>query len=242
MNIDEFSKQFDVRLNSQAQQMGIGQYSNLQLDEYEKSVFLTQAQDEFVLGAYTGKNNNNNLFEYTEEDRRFLSRLVKTVPMQEVTNIQANQHSVDGSRFFRIQGKEELMYIIFERCTLSSSDPCINGKVVEVVPVTHDELHNLLENPFRGANKRRVLRLDVQDDMVELISEYDFTDYRIRFLQRPYPIILIDLYSSGLSINGYSSIRNCQLNPATHEIILNRAVQLALMSKSLNQKVNNQTT
>lgn len=41
MSVDELSKQFDVRLNSQAQKMGLNGYSNLQLDEYEKSVFLT---------------------------------------------------------------------------------------------------------------------------------------------------------------------------------------------------------
>lgn len=85
MSVDELSKQFDVRLNSQAQKMGLDGYSNLQLDEYEKSVFLTQAQEEFVLSMYNGKNGSD-MFEYTEEDRRYLNRLIRTVSMVDVTS------------------------------------------------------------------------------------------------------------------------------------------------------------
>lgn len=224
MSVDELSKQFDVRLNSQAQKMGLDGYSNLQLDEYEKSVFLTQAQEEFVLSMYNGKNGSD-MFEYTEEDRRYLNRLIRTVSMVDVTSsVSPSTWATEKSKFYRVNGKDELLFVIFERCTLSSSDPCINGRVVEVIPVTHDELHNIQDNPFRGPNERRVLRLDVGEDMVELVSNYNISDYRVRFIARPQPIILVDLYQSGLMIHGQSSIRGCQLNSITHEIILNRAV------------------
>lgn len=220
--------------------MGLEGYSPLQLDEYEKSVFLTQAQEEFVISMYDGKNNTNNMFELTEEDRRFLSSLIRTVQMTEHTNCPIPK-ATEKSKFYKMVGKDSLMFIIYERCTLSSDDPCVNGKVVEVVPTTYDELHRVYDNPFRGANHRRVLRLDLNEDIIELVSDYDISDYTIRMITRPKPIILVDLYESGLSIHGLSSIMNCQLNPVTHEIILNRAVQLALISKSLNQKQTNTT-
>jgi hypothetical protein len=48
------------------------------LDEYEKSLFLTQAQEEIVINLYNGKNPYGDSFESTEELRRYLDELVKT--------------------------------------------------------------------------------------------------------------------------------------------------------------------
>ena len=50
----------------------------LEFDEYEKSVFLTKAQEELVISIYDGKNLSGESFENTEEARRSLSSLVKT--------------------------------------------------------------------------------------------------------------------------------------------------------------------
>lgn len=50
MTTEEFSNGFDVLINSYS---GLG--DSLNFDEYEKSVFLTKAQEEIVEGLYTGK-------------------------------------------------------------------------------------------------------------------------------------------------------------------------------------------
>lgn len=52
----EFSNGFDTLVNSYASQEFFGQSSNpLNFDEYEKSIFLTKAQEEIVESLYTGK-------------------------------------------------------------------------------------------------------------------------------------------------------------------------------------------
>ena len=51
MTCEEFSNAFDTLLNSYASKASFGDAasaSSIQLDEYEKSVLLTQAQDEVV--------------------------------------------------------------------------------------------------------------------------------------------------------------------------------------------------
>ena len=70
MTIEEFSNEFDVLLNSYAANnpFGIGQ-GLTQLDEYEKSVLLTEAQESIVRDLYNGKLTGNG-FESTEEQRR----------------------------------------------------------------------------------------------------------------------------------------------------------------------------
>ena len=55
MTTQEFSNTFDtLKLNVQSKEFG--QSSNVyRIREYEKSVFLTQAQEELILTYYTGK-------------------------------------------------------------------------------------------------------------------------------------------------------------------------------------------
>ena len=79
MTLEEFSNEFDTLINSydNTSQFGITS-SNVEFNEYEKSVFLTQAQEEIIKELYTGKNTTQDSFEKTEEIRRYLGSLVKT--------------------------------------------------------------------------------------------------------------------------------------------------------------------
>ena len=81
MTTSEFSNEFDVLLNSFYTQGVFGETSSkseLVLDEYEKSVLLTQAQEEIVKELYSGKFNGES-FEKTEELRRSLSNLKTSI-------------------------------------------------------------------------------------------------------------------------------------------------------------------
>ena len=53
--------------------------------------------------------------------------------------------------------------------------------------------------------------------------------YTIRYVKRPRPIILVNLADtySNVSINGISTISECELDPILHPEILQRAVELA---------------
>ena len=59
------------------------------------------------------------------------------------------------------------------------------------------------------------------------MSKYPIISYLIRYLAKPEPIILTDLTSYNVTINGISVETTCKLNPVVHRIILNKAVQLA---------------
>lgn len=72
MTLSEFSNEFDILYNNIMSNMAAG------LDEYDKSVFLTQAQEELIIGFYTGKNADGTTFEETEESKEFLAQLVNS--------------------------------------------------------------------------------------------------------------------------------------------------------------------
>lgn len=225
MTTEEFSNEFDVLVNSYSTQESFGlNQSPLSFNEYEKSIFLTKAQEDTVEGLYTGKLLGNS-FEQTEQLRRYLSQLTKTVTLPCRTN--PNSLS-DNSVFATIP--EDVWFITYESVTLQSDSPCINNKEIQVVPVTQDEYHRIKQNPFRRPNSRRAIRLDVSDSMVELISSESIKSYLLRYIVRPEPIILIDLPEE-LSINNTKTKTECKLNPGIHRMILEMAVSIAIKSR-----------
>ena len=228
MSTEEMSNQFDILINAYSQ----SPQDPLAFDEYEKSIFLTEAQEQLVISLYDGKNDLGNMFELTEEDRRYLSDLVKTysTPVSEPINY----HIIKNSKFFKLPN--DILFITYESVKLESKDDsCINNKVIKVQPVTQDEFHKIKENPFRGANDNRALRLDVEDNMVEIVSNQNIKEYFIRYVKRPSPIVLVKL-NPPLSIEGETNITESELNPILHNKIVNYAVRLALQSKSIGRK------
>lgn len=226
MTTEEFSNEFDSLINSYSglEQFGISQ-NPLNFDEYEKSVFLTKAQEEIAEGLYTGKILGDS-FEDTEQLRRYLSDLVKTDTPKEDERI--NGLGGDQSHFFKLP--KDLWFITYESIKVSGKSECINGKELEVIPVTQDEFHRIKGNPFRKANSRRALRLDVDNQTVEIISEFDITEYLVRYLSKPEPIILLDLPDE-LTINNENKKTECKLNPGIHRMILEVAVNMAIKSR-----------
>ena len=56
------------------------------LNEHEKSVFLTLAQENLLLSLYDGKNVAKESFESNEESRRLLSNLIEEAELTPLTN------------------------------------------------------------------------------------------------------------------------------------------------------------
>jgi hypothetical protein len=102
----------------------------------------------------------------------------------------------------------------------------------EVYPVRQDEYNRIRKNPFRGANKRRALRLDLSDNVIEIISKVEVTSYYIRYVRKPQPIVLEDM-PNGLSVEGESHETECELHESLHQRILELAVRMALQSKGV---------
>lgn len=229
MTTQEFSNEFDTLLNSYSTVPLYGNENKLDitLDEYEKSVFLTKAQEEIVVESYTGKNQFGESFERTEEIRRYLSDLVKTVVLSD--KLTGHVGLSKTSMFFQLP--EDVWFITYESATLKDERlGCLDGEEATIVPVTQDEYYRIAKNPFRGPSKGRAVRLDIGDGVIEIISDYNINKYLVRYLSRPKPIVLVDL--SELSVNGIKVRTECELNPVIHRAILERAVRLAIISKT----------
>lgn len=224
MTNQEFSNEFDILFNNISSNLAPG------LDEYEKSVFLTNAQDTLVLEFISGRNPLGYSFEKTEEIRQYLTDIIKTAELSKSEDTTIHKISNKSTLY---DTPDDLWTTVYE--TVVYSDPELNcsSEYITVLPVTQDEFSRIIKNPFRKPSKNRVLRLNI-GGKIELVSDYNIKSYIIRYISRLEPIILEDL-PSGLTIKGESEEKECKLNPALHEAILERAVQLAIASIRLSE-------
>lgn len=226
MTTQEFSNEFDTVLQTIIAQQEEGIQNPLSFDEYEKSVFLTKAQENIVLELYSGRQTGIS-FEKTEESRRYLSNLILTTT---ITSFTTGIGIITNCSYF-CSIPTDLWFITYESATLEDDAlKCGNTSIASVIPVKQDYLYSILNNPFRGPSDIRVLRLDISNDKVELISKYNIKDYTIRYITKPKPIILTNL-PDDLKINGEHVKTECKLNSALHRRILDEAVRLAVLSK-----------
>lgn len=220
MDVQELSNLFDTLLQPSIVKDNFGEQNTLAFDEYEKSVFLTKAQEQIVLELYQE-------LEQSEENRKYLSNLIKTgnyVPVGEKDEALIN----NTFKSYKVEIEDSILFMIYEQCTLSDENNCVNGRIVSVVPTIHDDLDKVLKNPFKSPNSRKVIRLDF-DNKIELISKYNISNYKVRYLKKPNPIILVTL--EDLNIDKKQEVSNGETNPILHERIVQRAVQLAAQSK-----------
>ena len=143
-----------------------------------------------------------------------------------------------GSKSIFFTLPSDLWFITYESVKASDSD-CEALSSVDVVPVTQDEYNKVRKNPFRGANNRRALRLDLADGVVEIVSTYTVSSYYLRYVRRPKPIILTDLSGTGLTINEETQPMTCELHEVLHPRILDGAVSMAIQSRIKTSATNN---
>lgn len=219
MNVTEFSNGFDVLYNNIMSNAAPG------INEYEKSVLLTKAQDEILKNYFNPQGNK-----YQEG---FDGSAKRQIDFSGLISV-ADCTSINGQGGFDLRAKiyrmpEDVFLIINEVLTTDTG-------VKQVVPVSFDEYSRLMSKPYKEPLKYQAWRLVTEGSgsenvVVEVIphSGETVSKYTIRYVRRPKPIVLVDLASEygDVSINGVSSISGCELNPLIHEEILQRAVELA---------------
>lgn len=215
MTNPEFSIEFDILYNNISSNKAPG------LNEYEKSVFLTKAQEQIVTELYSGRNTTYSSFEETEELRRYLSSLIVTMGCP--------PYSGEDKEFIRITNNSMLFDIPEDVLFLVKEVVVSSNNEIDVCPVSQDELSKILKNPFRGPSNSRALRLDIGTNIIEIIYPNNISSYKVRYIRKPNPIILTDL-EDDLSINGISEESECELDSSLHRTILDRAVALALQT------------
>lgn len=229
MTASEFKEEFNLRYNN-ALEGAPG------LDTFEISSYLTIAQEQYVKLNYDATKDKSSSFEVKEKSRRILNELVKDEKIS--STISSERGLVDESSFYELSNNA--MYIVLETATLSSqSSVAINGRVVRVIPVTHDEFMISYRNPFRRPNENKAWRMDLAKEnsktTVEIISSEVISKYNVRYISYPQPIIVGDLTTSsdvlglGLTINGKTSVATCVLAELAHREIINIAVENAVL-------------
>lgn len=217
---DEWRIEYDLLYNNILSDQAPG------MNDYERSLTLTEAQEEIIISLYSGRRLEP--FESTEELTEYLAKLVKQATLTKEMSVSDSLKINADSHFYALP--EDLWFKTFEKVTVKDSSLKCKGsdeREMIVTPTTQDELDRTIRNPFKGYGDRRVLSLTPSLHTSELISKYDIVKYVVRYLRRPKPIILSDLSPFGLTINGESQAMTCELHEALHRSILERAVQIA---------------
>lgn len=113
----------------------------------------------------------------------------------------------------------------------------VDGKNYVVVPINYREYDRQMSRAYTQPLKKQAWRL-FNDGNAELLKAElipvrgtTIDSYKVRYIRRPRPIVLVDLTADDLDIEGVSSPTECELNPIIHLDILNKAVELALTTR-----------
>lgn len=218
MNVVEFSNSFDILYNNIMSNAAPG------INEYEKSVLLTKAQDEILKNYFNPQGNK-----YQEGFDGSAKRQIDFSGLISVADCTSQSGAGFDLRAKIYRMPEDVFLIINETLTT-------NTGVKQVVPISFDEYSRLMSKPYKEPLKYQAWRLVTEGSgnenvIVEVIphSGETVSKYTVRYVRRPKPIVLVDLASEygDVSINGVSTISECELNPLIHEEILQRAVEFA---------------
>lgn len=176
MTLDEFSELFDVQYNNITSNQAPG------LNEYEKSVFLTKAQDEIIKNYFTANSKGNNIgqgFDDSAKRQADFSVLMKTASATSASIIGDNDTITysyeDGENpkthepiiktvnfsISRLDNRSKVyafpsdVFIIINE-TLTETT---KNKYFQVIPLRYDEYTRLMSKPFKRPLKHQAWRL-----------------------------------------------------------------------------------
>lgn len=232
MTVQEFSNEFDILYNNISSNAAPG------LNEYEKSVFLTNAQLELVRNYFNPKGNKyQEGFDDSQKRQIDFSKLVKIAVMQSI-NTPSNYNKLDSrSQLFNMP--TDILYVLSESAKVQYDTSYIHK--INIRPITYDEYNILISRPYKYPYKQQGWRLIENQNTTtyaEVIAKGIISNYVIRYVRMPKPIILIDLNEDvdpvdtnenfgSLTIQGEHTAQTSELDPSIHPEILHRAVELA---------------
>lgn len=221
MTAEEMDNMFDVLYNNITSNQAPG------LNAYEKSIFLTKAQDEILKNYFNPKSKGNNTQEGFDGNAK---RQIDFSMLTTVANTRSSRFSAPlfdtRSNTKSVLLPSDMMMAINEVAEVDRNDERV---LLQVVPIKFDEYSRLMSKPYKRPLKYQAWRLinsNTANRADIVIGPSDsMAKYTIRYIRRPKPIIVSDL--DGLTIEGDGSQSGCELDPILHEEILQRAVELA---------------
>ena len=226
MTLQEFNTNFDLLYNNIASNQAPG------LDEYEKSVFLTNAQLELVKNYFNPKGNKYQEGFDQSPKRQLDFSTITDLQVYNITDALTNVVKFNEESIV-FPYNDNFLFIIQELATVTDS---VTGtsKNINIRSITNVEYMMAMNKPYKYPFKHEGWRIihTTDDRKLELLLSYGdrLRSYKIRYIKRPTPIILTDLSSLGLTIDGISTPTACILDEAMHAEIVQRAVELAKMS------------
>lgn len=168
MSNEEFSNQFDTLLNSYNIQAGFGEGANKQggiaLDEYEKSVLLTQAQD-IIVKSYFDRtlNSQGQGFDDTARRQVDFSSLIKVKKYSSTKKLEGsdNYELQKGDDTYDDRGytatlDKKILFVLNEKLEVNNGS---STKVYVVVPINYREYDREMSKAYAQPLKKQAWRL-----------------------------------------------------------------------------------
>ena len=155
MTTTEFSNQFDLLYNNISSNQAPG------LNEYEKSVFLTKAQDEIVKNYFQAESNGNTTkkgFDDSAIRQMDFSDLIMSKTLTE----ENEEPDVDPRALVYKISKDDRVYIIINESLYLMANTGgglkVNG-IRQVIPIKYTEYMRLMSKPFKEPLKNTAWRI-----------------------------------------------------------------------------------
>lgn len=223
MTATEMENMFDVLYNNITSNLAPG------LNAYEKSLFLTKAQNEIWKNYFNPKSKGNNLQEGFDGNAKRQIDFSMLTKVYKLTSGLGNAVFDTRSNSKSIALPKDMAMAINETVSVKRGTDT-QETLLQVIPIKFDEYSRLMSKPYKRPLKYQAWRLinyesSNKADIVVGPSD-TIVSYTLRYVKRPAPIIVSNL--DGLTIEGKgSSSLDCELDPILHEEIVQRAVELA---------------
>lgn len=156
MTTQEFSNEFEVLYNNIMSNQAPG------LDEYEKSVFLTKAQEELVRDYFNSRNvKNAQGFDDSQKRQYDFSTLLSSAKLYDCAD---NIRALDGSNliaFNPVFDKRSRVYLAPSDLFLAINESIEDSakRRYSVLPISYDEYNRLMSKPYGFPLKRQAWRI-----------------------------------------------------------------------------------
>ena len=206
----EFSNEFDILYNNIMSNQAPG------LDEYEKSVFLTKAQDEIVKNYFNPKGNKyQEGFDGSEKRQIDFSMLIVTETVHEATVSPTPLFPLQHTKLFSIP--DRILMFINESLAVERDGVLT---YLTVVPLDYKEYNRLMSKPYKRPLKNQAWRILTN---TTTISETTSTNYlsitsilaNLKEMEGNYNVIYNTIKDKAITFGGTTDARTVLVDNVT---------------------------
>lgn len=198
MTVNEISDRLDEILSSN--------YGGIKVNEYVKSLYLTQAQQAYVTGVLSA-------YEYGDKLRHLVGPLLVDGKIEGTSFTQK-------SNWVEAEFNVPVEQIVYEK---------VNDSIM-TIPLDYNDIHFTLDNPFRKPDITIAYR-NVASGKIILFCSESIDNYYYIYCKIPKPIILENL-PTGLDVQGETTSQTSVLSYESILNIIDLAAELLVKDKA----------